>query len=55
MTSIFVERRLELASDGDVTVQFFKPELNDSDYRCDYCIRWPDRERRFHGFGVDAV
>jgi hypothetical protein len=54
MDAIFAERQLELR-DGDVIVRFFRPEPRDVDYCCDCQINWPDRERRFQGYGVDAV
>jgi hypothetical protein len=55
MELVFVERRLELNSIGEVTVQFFRPEPDDRAYRCAYQIKWPDRERRSFGAGIDAV
>ena len=55
MDSIFAERRLELSDGGEVIVRFFRPEPRDVDYCCDYQIIWPDRDRRFHGYGIDAV
>lgn len=55
MDSVFVERRLELRDGGDVIVRFFRPLPRDVDFCCDYQISWPDRERRFHGYGIDSV
>ncbi len=51
----FVERTFELTRGGQVTVRFFQPEPQEDSYCCEYAIIWPDRERRFHGYGVDEV
>jgi hypothetical protein len=52
----FIERRLELKGKAEgVIVRFLRPVVDEEDYRCDYKIIWPDRERTFHGFGVDEV
>ena len=53
--STFIERRLELEGTAGVVVRFLKPVQDEEDYRCDYQIVWPDRERTFHGFGIDEV
>jgi hypothetical protein len=53
--SVFIERRLELEGTAGVVVRFLRPVQDDEDYRCDYQIVWPDRERTFHGFGIDEV
>ena len=51
-----LERRLTLTTGGEVIVHFLEPEEVDEDcWRCDYRIQWPDRQRRFHGSGVDGV
>jgi hypothetical protein len=55
MESIFAERRLELKDSATVIVRFFRPEPREVDYRCGYQISWPDRERRFDIYGIDAV
>jgi hypothetical protein len=55
MDAVFVERQFELAGEARVIVRFFRPELDDDAYRCDYKIIWPDRERTFNGVGVDGV
>ena len=36
-------------------IRFLQPQRNGDAFRCDYQIDWPDRQRQFHGFGVDAV
>jgi len=51
----FIERRMELEGTGGVLVRFLKPVEDEEDYRCDYQIIWPDRERTFHGYGIDEV
>jgi hypothetical protein len=51
----FIERRLELKGTVGVIVQFLRPVPDKESYRCDYKIIWPDRERIFHGFGIDEV
>jgi hypothetical protein len=51
----FVERRLELEGTAGVLVRFLKPVQDEEDYRCDYSILWPDRERKLSGFGIDEV
>jgi hypothetical protein len=51
----FIERRLELEGTEGVLVRFLKPVQDDQDYRSDYQIIWPDRQRIFHGFGIDEV
>jgi hypothetical protein len=55
MDSIFAERQLELSDGSAVIVRFFRPEPREVDHCCDYQISWPDRERRFHIYGIDAV
>jgi hypothetical protein len=56
MEPAFIERRLELRGKQDVLVRFLRPVRDDENcYRCDYKIIWPDRERTFHGFGIDDV
>jgi hypothetical protein len=51
----FIERRLELKGTQGVVVQFFRPVPDRGDYRCEYKIIWPDRERTFYGMGIDEV
>lgn len=51
----FIERNFELTKGGQVTIRFFRPEPREVDYCCEYAIIWPDRERRFHGYGIDEV
>jgi hypothetical protein len=55
MSEPVAERQLELAGGNHVTVRLCRPEQDDAVYRCDYTITWPDRERRFHGFGEDSL
>ena len=55
MESVFIERQFELGGEARVVVRFLRPESDRGDYRCDYKIVWPDRERSFHAFGIDAV
>ena len=50
-----LERRLTLTTGGEVTVHFLEPTQAVEDWQCDYVIKWPNRERRFHASGVDAV
>lgn len=52
----FIERRLSLATGAEVILRFYQPEPDgESCYRCEYQIDWPDRKRKFCGFGVDSV
>jgi Domain of unknown function (DUF6968) len=51
----FVERRLELTTGEEVLVCFLQPEETEYNWRCEYRIEWPDRQRCFYGFGIDAV
>jgi uncharacterized protein DUF6968 len=51
----FIERQLQLRGGGEVTVRFSQPRQDGDDYRCEYQIDWPDRQRRFYGCGVDSV
>jgi uncharacterized protein DUF6968 len=51
----FVERRLELTTGGEIVVRLIQPEPVGNDWRCDYRITWPDRERHFHAFGIDGL
>ena len=55
MESVFIERQFELGGEARVVVRFLRPEPDRGDYRCDYKIIWPDWERSFHAFGIDAV
>ncbi len=55
MTAVFIERRFDLHGEGDVVVRWFRPEPDQADFRCDYQIVWPDRERNSHAFGIDVV
>jgi len=51
----FIERQLHLRGGGQVTVRFSQPRQDGDDYRCEYQIEWPDRQRGFHAYGVDSV
>jgi hypothetical protein len=53
--SDFIERQFDLRGGDRITLRFSKPEQLGDDYRCEYTIDWPERQRRFHGFGVDSV
>ena len=55
MDVVFIERRFELGDSATVTVRFLRPEPDGNDYRCDYKIVWPDRERSSYAMGIDAV
>ncbi len=55
MDVVFVERQFELGDGATVVLRFLRPEPDGNDYRCDYKIVWPDRERSAYAMGVDAV
>ena len=51
----FVERRFEL-SDQEVVARFYRPlPAPTGEYRCEWTINWPDRERRSHSCGIDGI
>jgi hypothetical protein len=50
----FVERRLRLG-ESEVLCRFFRPARDISDFRCNYTIDWPDRQRSSYACGVDEV
>lgn len=50
----FVSRTFELGGE-QVLCSFDKPVADGDDFRCDYRIVFPTRERRFHAYGVDEV
>ena len=55
--TVYVERRLELTDGREVIIRFLQPvqDVGESSYRCEYTIDWPNRQRTFYGFGVDAA
>ena len=55
MEEIFVERRLQLSDGAEVVVRFLLPVDDGTCHLCNYTIIWPDRERNFHGAGIDGV
>ena len=55
MEEIFVDRRLQLTNGEEVVVRFLAPVDDGTCHLCNYRIIWPDRERSFHGAGIDGV
>ncbi len=55
MDAIFIERHFELGDNATVVLRFLRPEPDGGDYRCDYKITLPDRERSSYAMGIDAV
>src|SRR5579875_3274989 len=53
--SPFIERRFELL-DEEVVLHFNRPFLAPTrDYRCDWRVRWPDRDESSYAHGIDAI
>jgi hypothetical protein len=50
----FVSRTFVLGRE-QVLCSFDKPVADGNDFRCDYRIVFPTRERRTHAYGVDEV
>lgn len=50
----FISRMFELGRDK-VLCSIDKPVADGDDFRCDYRIVFPTRERRAHAYGVDGV
>lgn len=39
-----------------IEVNIFLPEQLDSfDYKCKYLIKWPNKEKKFYGCGIDSL
>ena len=54
MQEKFISRQIEI--DGQwVECRFSQPQRNGNDYRCQYTIDFPNKPKRSHAFGVDAV
>jgi hypothetical protein len=57
---VFVERKFEIG-ERELICRFDLPTITPRDiapngeYRCDYAIIWPDRERRSYAVGVDSI
>jgi hypothetical protein len=54
MDQPFVSRTFAMG-EKEVVCKFQQPVRGDDDYRCDYQIAFPSRDRAFHGFGIDEV
>ena len=53
-----IARRVYTLSGGtttEVVVEIQRPVPDQSDYRCDYSIGWPDGQKLSHAMGVDSV
>jgi hypothetical protein len=52
---VFVEREYVCAGQPMV-VRFYQPTQQPTEeYKCEYEIRWPERTRRRHAYGVDSI
>jgi hypothetical protein len=52
---MIIAHRLFDMGGKSVSLSIYAPVADGDDYRCDYVIAWPSRERRSKGWGVDAL